>query len=221
MKMRSKDLRKRLMVKFHGEEGLDYGGVARSVWFCCLNQTLTNSLLVTHGKPQQKFWKDILPASCIKCYVSLQHVLNGEKRKHWDKLAVQLWLSTDCAASASSADMTDTLVFVCNCLFVIFLGNSESLFDSLQLLCLWFDLELVCIFFCISALKHLAINCCMLFLIVWEISLKVVSSVVQGMVLLAVSWDVESLLWAVPILQRRYLHTANQPRLGSQSCKYC
>ena len=29
MKMRSKELRKRLMVKFHGEEGLDYGGVAR------------------------------------------------------------------------------------------------------------------------------------------------------------------------------------------------
>ena len=30
MKMRPKDLRKRLMVKFRGEEGLDYGGVARS-----------------------------------------------------------------------------------------------------------------------------------------------------------------------------------------------
>jgi len=29
MKMRPKDLRKRLMVKFQGEEGLDYGGVAR------------------------------------------------------------------------------------------------------------------------------------------------------------------------------------------------
>ncbi|KPP77428.1 E3 ubiquitin-protein ligase SMURF1-like [Scleropages formosus] len=29
MKMRSKDLKKRLMVKFRGEEGLDYGGVAR------------------------------------------------------------------------------------------------------------------------------------------------------------------------------------------------
>ena len=28
-KMRVKDLRKRLMVKFRGEEGLDYGGVAR------------------------------------------------------------------------------------------------------------------------------------------------------------------------------------------------
>ena len=27
--MRAKDLRKRLMVKFKGEEGLDYGGVAR------------------------------------------------------------------------------------------------------------------------------------------------------------------------------------------------
>ena len=31
MKMRAKDLRKRLMVKFKGEEGLDYGGVARLV----------------------------------------------------------------------------------------------------------------------------------------------------------------------------------------------
>ena len=31
MKMRPKDLRKRLMVKFKGEEGLDYGGVARYV----------------------------------------------------------------------------------------------------------------------------------------------------------------------------------------------
>lgn len=29
MKMRQKDLWKRLMVKFRGEEGLDYGGVAR------------------------------------------------------------------------------------------------------------------------------------------------------------------------------------------------
>lgn len=29
MKMRAKDLRKRLMLKFKGEEGLDYGGVAR------------------------------------------------------------------------------------------------------------------------------------------------------------------------------------------------
>ncbi|XP_025778919.1 E3 ubiquitin-protein ligase SMURF1 [Puma concolor] len=30
MKMRPKDLKKRLMVKFRGEEGLDYGGVARA-----------------------------------------------------------------------------------------------------------------------------------------------------------------------------------------------
>ena len=29
--MRPKDLRKRLMVKFKGEEGLDYGGIARYV----------------------------------------------------------------------------------------------------------------------------------------------------------------------------------------------
>lgn len=36
MKMRPKDLWKRLMVKFRGEEGLDYGGVARYrnlTWF--------------------------------------------------------------------------------------------------------------------------------------------------------------------------------------------
>ena len=33
--MRPKDLRKRLMVKFKGEEGLDYGGVARSVPLTC------------------------------------------------------------------------------------------------------------------------------------------------------------------------------------------
>ena len=33
MKMRPKDLRKRLMVKFKGEEGLDYGGVARLEYY--------------------------------------------------------------------------------------------------------------------------------------------------------------------------------------------
>lgn len=33
MKMRPKDLWKRLMIKFRGEEGLDYGGVAR--YFGC------------------------------------------------------------------------------------------------------------------------------------------------------------------------------------------
>ena len=29
MKMRPKDLKKRLMIKFRGEDGLDYGGIAR------------------------------------------------------------------------------------------------------------------------------------------------------------------------------------------------
>ncbi|KAK7506292.1 hypothetical protein BaRGS_00002404 [Batillaria attramentaria] len=41
MKMRSKDLRKRLMVKFRGEEGLDYGGVARE-WFYLLSHEMLN-----------------------------------------------------------------------------------------------------------------------------------------------------------------------------------
>ena len=38
--MRAKDLRKRLMVKFKGEEGLDYGGVARYNSKTCLRQPL-------------------------------------------------------------------------------------------------------------------------------------------------------------------------------------
>ncbi|XP_067123380.1 E3 ubiquitin-protein ligase SMURF2 isoform X2 [Centruroides vittatus] len=41
MKMRPKDLRKRLMVKFRGEEGLDYGGVARE-WLYLLSHEMLN-----------------------------------------------------------------------------------------------------------------------------------------------------------------------------------
>ncbi|XP_014770557.1 E3 ubiquitin-protein ligase SMURF2 isoform X1 [Octopus bimaculoides] len=41
MKMRSKDLRKRLMVKFRSEEGLDYGGVARE-WLYLLSHEMLN-----------------------------------------------------------------------------------------------------------------------------------------------------------------------------------
>lgn len=39
--MRAKDLRKRLMVKFRGEEGLDYGGIARE-WLCLLSREMLN-----------------------------------------------------------------------------------------------------------------------------------------------------------------------------------
>ncbi|XP_013199890.1 E3 ubiquitin-protein ligase SMURF2 [Amyelois transitella] len=41
MKLRSKELRKRLLVKFRGEEGLDYGGVARE-WLHLLGRELFN-----------------------------------------------------------------------------------------------------------------------------------------------------------------------------------
>ncbi|KPP71474.1 E3 ubiquitin-protein ligase SMURF1-like, partial [Scleropages formosus] len=41
MKMRAKDLKKRLMVKFRGEEGLDYGGVARE-WLYLLCHEMLN-----------------------------------------------------------------------------------------------------------------------------------------------------------------------------------
>lgn len=41
MKLRPKDMRKRLMVKFRGEEGLDYGGVARE-WLYLLSHEMLN-----------------------------------------------------------------------------------------------------------------------------------------------------------------------------------
>lgn len=41
MKMRQRDMRKRLMVKFKGEEGLDYGGVARE-WLHLLSREMLN-----------------------------------------------------------------------------------------------------------------------------------------------------------------------------------
>ncbi|ESN93979.1 hypothetical protein HELRODRAFT_115219 [Helobdella robusta] len=41
MKMRSKELKKRLMVKFRGEEGLDYGGIARE-WLYLLSHEMLN-----------------------------------------------------------------------------------------------------------------------------------------------------------------------------------
>ena len=41
MKMRYKDMRKRLVVKFKGEEGLDYGGVARE-WLYLLSHAMLN-----------------------------------------------------------------------------------------------------------------------------------------------------------------------------------
>jgi hypothetical protein len=41
MKMRPKDMRKRLMVKFRNEEGLDYGGVARE-WLYLLSHEMLN-----------------------------------------------------------------------------------------------------------------------------------------------------------------------------------
>lgn len=43
MKLSVEDLKKRLMIKFYGEEGLDYGGVARE-WFLLLSRELFNPL---------------------------------------------------------------------------------------------------------------------------------------------------------------------------------
>ena len=41
VKMRPKDLRKRLMIKFKGEDGLDYGGIARE-WLYLLSHEMLN-----------------------------------------------------------------------------------------------------------------------------------------------------------------------------------
>ena len=53
VKMRKKDLRKRLMVKFRGEDGLDYGGVARE-WLHLLSPkmvTIYSTLTIKHQHP--------------------------------------------------------------------------------------------------------------------------------------------------------------------------
>ena len=41
MKMKSRELRKRLMIKFKNEDGLDYGGIARE-WLYLLSQEMFN-----------------------------------------------------------------------------------------------------------------------------------------------------------------------------------
>ena len=41
MRLRPEDLRKRLMVKFEGEDALDYGGVSRE-WFLLLSHEMFN-----------------------------------------------------------------------------------------------------------------------------------------------------------------------------------
>jgi len=52
-RLRPKDLRKRLMVKFKAEEGLDYGGLARE-WLGLLTKEMLNPnyglFLYTEGK---------------------------------------------------------------------------------------------------------------------------------------------------------------------------
>ena len=53
VKMRKKDLRKRLMVKFRGEDGLDYGGVARE-WLHLLSPkmvTIYSTRTIKHQHP--------------------------------------------------------------------------------------------------------------------------------------------------------------------------
>lgn len=67
MKMRPKDLKKRLMIKFRGEDGLDYGGIARShatTRFHSLSRTL--SLLFLHRE-----WLYLLSHEMLNPYYGL------------------------------------------------------------------------------------------------------------------------------------------------------
>ena len=41
MKLRVRDLRKKLLIKFRGEDGLDYGGIARE-WLYLLSHDMLN-----------------------------------------------------------------------------------------------------------------------------------------------------------------------------------
>lgn len=86
MKMRPKDLKKRLMVKFRGEEGLDYGGVARQVLLngLCWKKSTTGFL---RGQTHYSGHADLLDVSgaCMllsHCRVCLMfHVLCCSSRE--------------------------------------------------------------------------------------------------------------------------------------------
>lgn len=41
MRQTPNDLKKRLMIKFDGEDGLDYGGLSRCVVFCAQRRGMT------------------------------------------------------------------------------------------------------------------------------------------------------------------------------------
>ena len=61
MKMKPKDLRKRLMVKFLGEDGLDYGGVARE-WLYVLSHEMLNPY---YGLFQVNYLMNLIfPSTC-------------------------------------------------------------------------------------------------------------------------------------------------------------
>lgn len=77
MKVRGKELRKRLLVKFRGEEGLDYGGVARE-WLHLLGGELFNphyGLFQYANAGDDRYALQINPDSGVSNYVFSEYSL--------------------------------------------------------------------------------------------------------------------------------------------------
>lgn len=127
MKMRSKDLRKRLMVKFKGEEGLDYGGVARWVvyifflFFSNLNNLYRIvQLFLVPCKP----WRTL-------CHVHRYSTLSGIT------LIVQIFSTW---VYAGRPNMEEDSVMYCDfCkwreLLFVFIGYQRNMMARVYLLC--------------------------------------------------------------------------------------
>lgn len=65
MKMKTKELRKKLMVKFRGEEGIDYGGVAREWLFLLSREMLNPSYGLFHYPREDVYTLQIHPHSSV------------------------------------------------------------------------------------------------------------------------------------------------------------
>lgn len=76
--MRSKDLRKRLMVKFRGEEGLDYGGVAREWLYLLSHEMLNPQYGLFQYSREDNYTLQINPDSSINpvCYLNNNYYIH-------------------------------------------------------------------------------------------------------------------------------------------------
>lgn len=83
MKMRTKDMRKRLMVKFRGEEGLDYGGVAREWLFLLSHEMLNPQYGLFQYSREDNYTLQINPDSSVNPVSNTAEVTSVNNYQKW------------------------------------------------------------------------------------------------------------------------------------------